>query len=280
MAETENQQQTPPPSAPSGGGAGNPPPQRPEYLPEKFWDAKTGQPNVEALAKSYTHVEAQFGKGREAFEAERLKARPEKPEGYALAIPEKHPAAEALAKAKIKIVDKAPEKPEDGVETYFVLDPKDPLLGFWRAHAHKNGLSQDDFADGLAQFVQVQAGRGKGLPSEEQMRGAAERLRAAELGENAAKRFEHVVGQVKAIAGESAVADLDLEFASPKAIASLEKLLARAGAPAFSPEAAPAAGAPSLDELRKLQADPNYWKDPALQKKVTEGFKRLHQSKK
>ncbi|MCM0018813.1 MAG: hypothetical protein NBV67_02365 [Tagaea sp.] len=244
-------------------------------MPEKFWDAKTGQPNVEALAKSYTHVEQQFGKGREAFEAERLKARPEKPEGYALAIPEKHPAAEALAKAKIKIVDKAPEKAEPGVETYFVLDPKDPLFGFWREHAHKNGLSQDDFAAGVAQFVQAQAGRGKGLPSDEQMRGAAERLRATELGENAAKRFEHVVGQVKAIAGDSAVADLDLEFASPKAIASLEKLLARAGAPAFSPEAAPAAGAPSIDELRALIRSPEYQKgDPETVKKVAEGYRR------
>lgn len=31
--------------------------QRPEWLPEKFWDVKTGQANYEALAKSYAHLE-------------------------------------------------------------------------------------------------------------------------------------------------------------------------------------------------------------------------------
>lgn len=32
-------------------------PVRPEWIPEKFWDAKTGQANYEALAKSYTELE-------------------------------------------------------------------------------------------------------------------------------------------------------------------------------------------------------------------------------
>lgn len=39
----------------------------PEWLPEKFW--KDGQPNVEALAKSYQHLETKLGKGAEAPEA-------------------------------------------------------------------------------------------------------------------------------------------------------------------------------------------------------------------
>ncbi|WP_406853363.1 hypothetical protein WEU32_06915 [Brevundimonas sp. BH3] len=34
---------------------------RPDHIPEKFWDAETGQPRVEELAKSYRELEKQFG---------------------------------------------------------------------------------------------------------------------------------------------------------------------------------------------------------------------------
>ncbi|MCA0451215.1 MAG: hypothetical protein LCH62_15835 [Proteobacteria bacterium] len=274
MADPANP--NPPPNPPPAGGSGNPPPPRPEHIPEKFWDATAGAPRVDDLAKSYTNLESAFRKGKESYEAERLKGRPEKPDGYAVALPKEGPIAEALSKAKLQIVDKAPDTPEAGVN-YFVLDPKDPLLGFWREHAHKNGLSQDDFTAGVVQFATAQAARGKAMPSDDQLREVAGRLRNEALGENAGKRFDHVVGQVKAIAGDQAVADLDLEFASPKAIEAIEKLLTRAGAPAFSAEAAPAA-APAIDELKKLQASEAYIKgDPETRRKVEEGYRKAYQ---
>ena len=273
MADPANP--NPPPSNPAPGASGNPPPPRPDHIPEKFWDATKGAARVDDLAKSYAHLEQQFAKGKESYEAERLKARPEKPDGYAVALPKEGPVAEALAKAKLHIVDKMPDKPEAGVN-HFVLDPKDPLLGFWREHAHKNGLSQDEFTAGVVQFAMAQAARGKAMPSDDQLREVAGRLRNEALGENAGKRFEHVVGQVKAIAGDQAVADLDLEFASPKAIEAIEKLLERAGAPAFSSEPA-AAGVMSLDELRALQRTKEYIDgDPATVKKVQDGYRRLY----
>lgn len=39
--------------APTGGDK----PQRPEYIPEKFWDAEKGAANVEAMAKAYAEAE-------------------------------------------------------------------------------------------------------------------------------------------------------------------------------------------------------------------------------
>lgn len=43
-------------------------PQRPEHIPEKFWDAAKGEVNVEALAKSYTELEKLKGKTEEKTE--------------------------------------------------------------------------------------------------------------------------------------------------------------------------------------------------------------------
>lgn len=46
-----------------GGGSAAAPSAKPDWLAEKFWDANTGAPNVEALAKSYAELErAQSGK--------------------------------------------------------------------------------------------------------------------------------------------------------------------------------------------------------------------------
>lgn len=53
-------------AAGSGDPAGKPPaqgtpPARPDYIPEKFWDAAAGAPNSEVLARSYTALEKRFG---------------------------------------------------------------------------------------------------------------------------------------------------------------------------------------------------------------------------
>lgn len=40
-------------------------PQRPDNIPEKFWDAEKGEVNTEALLNSYTHLETKLGKPKE-----------------------------------------------------------------------------------------------------------------------------------------------------------------------------------------------------------------------
>lgn len=64
------EQQTPPADESLGGDADDDKPQRPEHIPEKFWDAEKGEVRVEELAKSYA-------------ELERAKAAPPKAEGDA-----------------------------------------------------------------------------------------------------------------------------------------------------------------------------------------------------
>lgn len=59
---------------------------RPDYIPEKFWDAEKKAPNVEALSKSYSELEKKF------------RDQPKAPEKYSYDVPkemkQKYPALE------------------------------------------------------------------------------------------------------------------------------------------------------------------------------------------
>lgn len=50
----------------AGGGGSNQPAARPDYVPEQFWDAKTGAANVQALATEYTKTNTELTKLRES----------------------------------------------------------------------------------------------------------------------------------------------------------------------------------------------------------------------
>lgn len=270
-------EETPPPPPPAGGTDGQP--ARPEFIQEKFWDATKGAPNVESLAKSYNELEGKFSKGKDAFkaevEAERFKNRPAKPEEYAFVAPKDGPLAESLAKSNLVIVDKAPEKPEAG-KNYLVINPKDPLLAFWREHAHKNGLGPDEFSAGVAQFAQAQLAAGRGIPSDEALRAAAVKSYDT-LGEHGVKRAEHVKGQLHAIVGEDGLKALDFDFLPASAVATFEKLLEKAGGVKFSSGGGAAPGTPTLAELKAWQATPEYVNgDPAMRQKVADGYKALY----
>ena len=53
--------------------------QKPEGIPEKFWDPKTGQVNYEAMAKSYTELEAKLGANKPATPQDTPQTPPETP---------------------------------------------------------------------------------------------------------------------------------------------------------------------------------------------------------
>jgi hypothetical protein len=266
-----------PEAAPSGTGA------RPEFIPEKFWDAAKGAPNVESLAKSYSELEGKFGKGKEAykaeFEAERFKNRPDKPEAYAFAPPKDGPLAEALAKQNVVIVDKIPEK-QDAGKNYLVIDNADPLMGFWRSHAHAQGLSPDQFSEGVAIFAQSLAARGQVALSDDKLRAAVAKSYDS-LGEHGVKRVEHVKGQLAALVGADGLKALDFDYLPAPAVAALETIVEKSGGMKFSAEPGAVGGeALTLAELRKLQASDEYIKgDPKIVAKVTDGYKRLTQRK-
>jgi len=46
--------------------------ERPDHIPEKFWDTEAGEVNVEAMAKSYSELERVQSKGSEDVSTEGL----------------------------------------------------------------------------------------------------------------------------------------------------------------------------------------------------------------
>lgn len=88
---------------------------RPDYLPEKFWDPKTGQARIEELAKSQKDFETKW-RTREGTKVENAG-------DYEYEIPE---GTEHLLMQS-----------EDGAE--------DPLLANFREYAHQSGMSQEMF---------------------------------------------------------------------------------------------------------------------------------------
>ena len=66
--------------------------ERPDFIPEKFWDATKGEVNLEEFGKSYTNLEKYVGGKKEELrdqivdelQQEAIAERPEKVEGYEL----------------------------------------------------------------------------------------------------------------------------------------------------------------------------------------------------
>lgn len=127
---------------------------RPDYIPEKFWNAETNEIRIEGLAKSYAEMEKSRGniEGlREQWESERLSVRPETPDSYAL------PSNEILDMDALA---------------------SSPIVSLWRKAAHEAALPQEAFERVINDYVQVEI-------DAMQVRQAAE---LQKLGENANDR--------------------------------------------------------------------------------------------
>jgi hypothetical protein len=132
------------------------PPERPEFIPDKFWDAEKGEVRLEGLAKSYGELEKNRvnpDKLKEEWEAARLEGRPDTAGDYALPDDERYDA-DALASS--------------------------PIVATFRDIAHQAGMNQEQFEAGLSQYAEVYAA---------QMEEAATKEIAA-LGENAQTRLD------------------------------------------------------------------------------------------
>lgn len=86
--------------------------QRPDWLPENFFDGKTGEVKLEALAKSQADLRKQISSGDHKP--------PPKPEGY----------------------DFTPSEENAKIASAIIQGDDDPLVSGFRARAHELGLSQ------------------------------------------------------------------------------------------------------------------------------------------
>lgn len=235
---------------PAGDAPADPPadPARPDWLPEKFWDGEAKAPNIENLAKSYAELEKTRGNTDELkakWEAERLAARPEAPDGYTL--PE-HEALDAEAMAA------------------------SPIVNLWRKAAHEAGLGQEQFQSVLTEYAEAEVARME----------AERKAELEKLGENAGARTEAVALWAQKVLGDTpefqALSRMATDAAGVQALEKLMDLMKD-----IDTGAGDDAGRPPEEteaDIRALMQKPEYWnpqkRDPAVVAKVETFFRKQY----
>lgn len=222
---------TPPPNpAPTPAPTPNPDPPptapaRPEYIPEKFWDAEKGAPNLEGMARSYSELERRFGATRPATV-------PESPDLYEL----------------------KPAELPDGVEWNETAAAK------FAAAFHQHGVSTEAAKEIGRLFAEAEAENIAAVRAayDKQLETGRDALRK-EWGPD----YPTKLGKVKAIVGTLGYdpADADL-FTNPKVVSFLGKVVGMLSEDAVaSMRGAVAPGntfASGTEEARAIMRDPKH----------------------
>lgn len=180
---------------------------RPGYVPESHWDGQTNKIKDEKAYTDWVNGNAAF---KAAADSERL-TRPQTPDAYKIGTTQNFKPPEGLA---------------------FTIDDKDPLWPQARAWAHKHGLSQEAFAEG----IDLIAGKEIGTAQSTKNYFDAE---VAKLGTAATQRIDAVIQWINATAGPEAKALGDAMKIAPVAgtIIAFENMMKRfqtQGAASFS----------------------------------------------
>jgi hypothetical protein len=225
-------------------------PQRPEHIPEKFWDPEAGSVRVDALARSYGELERKLGRmvplpeGGEPGAFDRLLSllgRPESPDGYEIAA--SHP-----------------------------LLATDPELN---TRLHAAGFTQKQ-----AQLVYELAAE-RMLPMLQEGVEEIEASREVERLERhfgSAEAWRDCARQIRTWAAANLPEQVrDVLSTSYEGILALHQMM-RNAEPSLVAVAGQAGRDPDEQALHEMMRDPRYWRDrdPQLIARVTDGFRRLY----
>lgn len=219
-------------------------------VPAKFRDPQTGEIRVRALLKSYLELERKMARMIE--------------------VP--GPDADSDAQAHFRRALGVPERAED----YPIRPPHEMIQPDGEVNQR---LLEAGFTPAQAQLVYDLAAE-RMLPAIETMTAEFEaeqqldRLVEHFGGEEA---WREVAGQL-ATWGRKTLPPEVFQALSTTAegVLAMHRMMA-AGEPGLVKDATPAAS-PSEEELRRLMADPRYWRDrdPAVTRQVSDGFRRLY----
>lgn len=214
--------------------ADTPTAQRPDDLPEKFWDADAGTPRLDALVQSYNALEKRFT-GDDA--AGRI---PETADAYQIDAPS-------------DLLGSAPE-----------VNARLHQAGFTQEQAQLVYELADEFLTPLVSELAADFEAHRQTDRLANHFGGADKWRetARQIETWAAKNLD-----------ESLFNGLNKTY---DGVLALERMM-RGGEPRIGTGGAPVGGQNEA-ELRRLMADPKYWrdKDPALVERVRAGFAKLY----
>tara|TARA_R100000152_G_C6781207_1_gene215228 strand:+ start:3893 stop:4660 length:768 start_codon:yes stop_codon:yes gene_type:complete len=139
--------------------------ERPEHIPEKFWNAETGELRQDDMIKSYNNLE-KFATGKKDEMREAV-----------------------LAELKGEADELAPEKYElpklvEGITEEMVRE--NPMTEWWEEKCKEYGLSQDQYEEGVNKWIDIIMNAGPDLDGEME-----------KLGENARDRLDAVTNYAK-----------------------------------------------------------------------------------
>jgi hypothetical protein len=254
--------------------------QRPDYVPEKFWDGEKRSVRTEELAKSYGGLERILSKRAADLDREDYKVFADAHFKTQRADIEKQIRGQVFGERPIKAgdykleiaqahIDKIPEEMRD-----LARYNDDPLVNHFREFCFAAGLGQEKFSDMVGGYFAMHAERIDAKKAEE----------IGKLGENADARIDAVSAFLNEQLGEERLMDIMPLFSSAAGIEAMEVLMERmSGLPGEGGGGSggnPPAGAKTLEQLKEMQRDKRYWsnkhRDPAFVREVDEGFRKLY----
>jgi hypothetical protein len=219
---------------------------RPEWLPEKFW--VDGQPAYDKLAQSYGELEKMRGNMKETLaqelEQQRLAARPETPDAYAL------PQDERLDEE---------------------LMASSPVVQWWRTFAHEQGYNQEQFEAAIKTYAEVQIQQVEEGHQQEMQK----------LGENAAARVEAVQLWANNFFEAGELEAISMACTTAEGVAAMEKIMDKLkGTGNVDPAVFEKKPEVTRSDIEKMMQDRRYWhpadRDPAFVRQVEEFFSKSY----
>lgn len=227
---------------------------KPEFVQDKFWDADRKEVNLENLASSYNALEKKLGSRtedlskqvRQDLEQERLGKVPEE---YNLNVPELPENVDVSVSEDMEIVQ------------------------WWKDTAKQNGLSQEQFDEGVKVFIDNAMATLPDVNAEMEKLGdnSKERVEAAELwskknlSPEAYNTFSSVASTAEGV----------------KAIEEIMKMTKDSPMPTTPTQVSVT---PDLVDLKSMMNDPRYYdsnkRDDGYVKRVTELYEKAYQTKK
>lgn len=224
---------------------------KPEFVQDKFWDADRKEVNLENLASSYNALEKKLGSRTEDL-SKQIRTDIEQ---------------EKLTKTPEEYKVNLPELPEN-VDVSVSDDME--IVQWWKETAKQNGLSQEQFDQGVNAFVNNAIATLPDANAEMQKLGdnAKERIEASELWSK-----KHLSPEsYETFSSLAATAD------GVKVIEEIMKLTKDSPIPTTPTQVSVT---PNEDDLKAMLQDPRYWdsskRDPGYVKRVTELYEKAYQ---
>ncbi len=222
--------------------------QRPDNVPEQFWDAEKGAVKNDAVIKSWQDTRAELKAAKEA--AKGSGKAPEKAEDYKFTMP----------------------VGSDGKPVPVEIKDNDPAMGIARAAAHKANISQEQFNTFMSEFI---TGSVPHLPAP-----VDHEAEKAKLGPNADAIVHATLAWVDGFVTTGMLSkderdELVFMGSSAVGIRALNKIRESTGEKSIPLDGAVQEGLPSKAELYAMVADPKYQNDEAFRQNTDAMFVKV-----